>query len=127
MRASIILALASLMSNMTEALKVTDAGDLYGAVELFETDDCNGVSEEVWKGPFCTADQPFCKVATSVFVPVGKTLVVRYEDLNEDAIETLDIVGDSTCVIVADFVLSNGGFDDEADFKITGGLVKYTY
>ena len=128
MRASIILALASLMSNMTEALTVTAAGSDIGPVKLFESDDCTGDAEEVKKGPFCTANRRRCKKANSVKVPEGKTLVVRYKDLIEDAIETLDIVGDGTCVNVEDFVLSNGGsdnegFDDEADFKINGGNI----
>ena len=83
-------------------------------------------SELVMKGPFCTARKPFCKKAKSVLVPVGKTLVVRYEDLNNDAIETLDIVGDGVCVNVKDFVLANGGFDDLSDFKINGGNVIYS-
>ena len=126
MRASIILALASLMSNMTEALKVTDAGDLYGPVELFETDDCFGISDEVMTGPFCLADRPWCKSASSVYVPTGKTLVVKYSDQNDDPL-TLDIVGDDACVNLSDFVLSNGGFASEADFKISAGNVKFTY
>ena len=70
-------------------------------------------------------DMPFCKKATSVIVPDGKTLVVKYRDRNLNAMESLDIDGDSDsiCVNVEDFVLSNGGFDDEADFKINGGNI----
>ena len=130
MRASIILALAGLMSNMTEALKVTAAESDIGPVELYETDDCNGGDvqgevDTVRKGPFCTANRPWCKTANSVEVPDGKILVVRYKDLNLVALETLDIVGDGTCVNVKDFVLSNGGFNDETEFKISGGNVKF--
>ena len=78
MRASAILALASLMSNMTEAVKVTAAGsDDIGPAKLYATDDCSGDDyEEVNKGLFCTADRFWCKTANSVEIPVGKTLVV---------------------------------------------------
>ena len=115
MRASIILALASLMSNMTEALKVTyDVfGDIFGPVELFETLNCFGISDEIERGPFCFADRRWCRnAANSAYVPTGKTLVVRYSDQNDDPL-SLDIVGDDACVNLSDFVLSNGGFDDE--------------
>ena len=82
MRASAILALASLMSNMTEAVKVTAAGsDDIGPVKFYATDDCSGDFEEVNKGPFCTADRwPWCIKAISVEIPVGKTLTVSYKE-----------------------------------------------
>merc|ERR1711877_21389 len=82
MRASAILALASLMSNMTEAVKVTAAGSGIGPAKLYATPDCSGDFEEKKRGSFCTASRPWCKPANSVEIPVGKTLVVKYEDLS---------------------------------------------
>ena len=113
MRASAILALASLMSNMTEAVKVTAAGsDDIGPVKFYATDDCSGDFEEVNKGPFCTADRPWCTPANSVEIPVGKTLVVAYKEYT-DLHRSNPIVGDGTCVNLEDYILQNGGFGYE--------------
>ena len=125
MRNFIILALASLMSNMTEAIKVTAADSDSDNVKLYELVDCNdeGHMEEKKKGPFCTADRSWCKKADSVIVPVGKALVVRYKDLNIVALLTHEITGDGTCVNVEDTVLSAGGYSDASEFRITGGNI----
>ena len=124
MRASAILALASLMSNMTEAVKVTAAGSGIGPAKLYATPDCSGDFEEKKRGPFCTAGRPWCKQADSVEIPVGKTLVVKYED-DSGELRTSPIVGDGTCVNVEQYILDNGGFDSVNDFNIYGGNVKY--
>ena len=125
MRASAILALASLMSNMTEAVKVTAAGsDGIGPAKLYETNNCSGDFEKKKRGAFCTADRPFCTPANSVEIPVGKTLVVKYKD-ETDELRTDPIVGDGTCVNVEQYILENGGFDSVNDFNIYAGNVIY--
>ena len=83
MRASIILALASLMSNMTEAIKVNaaDESDI-DSVKLFATDDCTGKAKEVDSGTFSVCRNRWCKKADSVRIPVGKVLVVKYMEID---------------------------------------------
>ena len=110
MRASIILAHASLMSNMTEAVKVTTAVSdiltMSDDVHLWDNDDCSGPRLMTVYKLFiiCDTERWCAEPFTSAYIPAGKDLEVFYVDNATEDSRILTIVGDGTCVNVLDRV-----------------------
>ena len=135
MRTSIILALASLMLNMTEAIKTTAADSVYIDSDhpfhlntsIHREGDCSdNMLQVVWE-PFTICDERWCaRPFTGAEIPCRATLEVAYVDYAHGEIRTKTIVGDGICVNVKDHIKYGGGYDSYDDFKIIGGNVTET-
>ena len=112
MRASIILALVGLVSNMTEAIQVTAAvnSDDDDYVQLWENGDCSGKSNNV-DNPFSICPRRFCmKPFVGATIPVGATLALKLKNPEDnDHLPNVGITGDGSCVNVHDYLQNNEG------------------
>ena len=92
MRASIILALVGLVSNVTEAVSVTGCG-MGDPVQLFDDEDCTSEDFTEVKGAFTICSRRWCKLDepyTRAIVPEQKKLIVKFMDVEtESVLETV--------------------------------------
>ena len=125
MRASIILALVGLVSNMTEAIQVTAAVNSDEYVQLYESKDCTDAEFTDVDGPFTVCRRRFCESRfAGAIIPAGASLVVKLKDPDtKEMLDNVTIEGDGTCVDVKEYVKVDGGYESCDDFKIAGGNV----
>ena len=127
MRASIILALVGLVSNMTEAIQVTAAvnSDDDDDVQVWENGDCSGNTDNVG-GPFSHCRFRFCKKPfVGATIPAGATLELKLKDTEtNDLLPIAQIIGDGSCVNVIDYLETNEGYS-AGSFEIYGGNVRW--